>query len=170
MTESDPNRSLQKAIFAAGCFWGVEDYFRQLPGVVETEVGYTGGHTQNPTYKQVCTGKTGHAEAVKVLYKPQMISYAALVRHFFRLHDPTTFNRQGPDVGSQYRSAIFYVTSDQRDIAHQIKAELKESDSFSRKIVTEITPASPFYRAEEYHQHYVQKTGHGGCHVQFSPL
>lgn len=158
------------ALFAAGCFWGVEDYFLHVPGVIETEVGYSGGHAENPTYKDVCYKHTGHAETVKIIFDPNQVTYAELVRHFFRMHNPTTLNRQGPDVGDQYRSAIFYRTPSQQKIAEQIKREITEKEVFSQPIVTEIALARPFYRAEEYHQKYTQKTGHGGCHITFSPL
>lgn len=163
-----PNNKTKIAIFAAGCFWGVEDYFLHVPGVIETEVGYTGGHTKNPTYKEVCYHNTGHAEAVKIQYDPNQIAYSDLVKLFFRMHDPTTLNRQGPDVGDQYRSAIFYINLEQQQIAEQIKKDLNEKQIYSQPIVTEITPSRIFYRAEEYHQKYTQKTGRGGCHVQFS--
>ena len=153
-----------KATFAAGCFWGVQSSFDQLQGVLKTTVGYTGGHTKNPTYEQVCSDKTGHAEAVRVEFDPERISYGDLVRHFFSMHDPTTPNRQGPDVGSQYRSAIFYHDEEQRKTAVKIKEELDSRDIFPRPIVTEITPASEFYKAEEYHQKYFEKNGYVGCH------
>lgn len=141
------------ATFAAGCFWGVEAAFRRLPGVTDVVVGYTGGTVENPTYEMVCTGKTGHAEAVRVTYDPSKVSYEELLSFFFSIHDPTTKNRQGPDVGSQYRSAIFYHTPEQEKAA---RAFIKG------KIVTEVVPAGPFYKAEEYHQRYHQKHG-GSC-------
>jgi len=147
----------ETATLAAGCFWGVEEIFRTQPGVIQTEVGYTGGHTENPTYKQVCYENTGHAEAVVVTFDPEMISYEKLVRTFFDLHDPTTVNRQGPDVGSQYRSAIFYHSSAQKETAEKIKDELNKSEKFSDPIVTEIVAAPTFWRAEEYHQKYFLK-------------
>ena len=149
----------ETATFAAGCFWGVEEKFGRLPGVVETVVGYIGGHTLRPTYKDVCTDTTGHAEAVQVTFDPSQISYAALVRAFFSFHDPTQVNRQGPDVGTQYRSAIFTHSDEQRRQAEAIKAELAASGRFPRPIATEIVPAGPFTRAEEYHQKYNQKHG-----------
>jgi peptide-methionine (S)-S-oxide reductase len=159
MTSSDN----QTAIFAAGCFWGVESTFRKLDGVVDTEVGYTGGQRPNPSYEQVCSGATGHAEAVKVTYDPSKIDYEKLVEVFFEAHDPTTKNRQGPDVGSQYRSAIFYLDEDQHEKAEQVKERYENSNRFGRSIVTEISPASEFYRAEEYHQQYFEKKGVGSC-------
>lgn len=149
----------EKATFAAGCFWGIEDAFMQLEGVVSTRVGYTGGHTENPTYREVCGDTTGHAEAVLVEYDPQKISYDALLKLFWQIHNPTTLNRQGPDIGSQYRSAIFYHTPEQEEQAKRSKAEMDEAGRFKDPIVTEIIPATPFYEAEEYHQKYNQKHG-----------
>jgi peptide-methionine (S)-S-oxide reductase len=149
-----------QAIFAAGCFWGVEDAFLRLIGVTETEVGYTGGHTDHPTYRQVCTDTTGHAEAVRVAFDPTHISYDDLLRAFWQMHDPTTLNRQGPDVGSQYRSVIFTLDDDQRQAAET--ARLEAQKHFTCPIVTDIVPASTFWRAEDYHQKYHQKHG-GGC-------
>lgn len=151
----------EKAYFAAGCFWGVEAKFRQLDGVIETQVGYQGGAADKPTYEQVCGGDTGHAEAVEVEYDPARISYEQLVLAFFQMHDPTTLNRQGPDIGSQYRSAIFYVDEDQKTAAQTIKRELQERGAFPQDIVTEISPAKPFWRAEEYHQRYEEKHSAG---------
>jgi peptide methionine sulfoxide reductase msrA/msrB len=147
----------EEAIFAAGCFWGVEHKFRQIPGVLNTKVGYTGGHVKNPSYKQVCTDKTGHAEAVKITFNPSQISYEKLLEYFFGFHDPTQLNRQGLDVGRQYRSAIFYHSKEQKETAEKIIKKLEESGRYSRPIVTEIVPASDFYRAEEYHQRYYEK-------------
>ncbi len=143
------------ATFAAGCFWGVEAAFRTRPGVLDVVVGYTGGSTENPTYEEVCTGDTGHAEAVRVEYDPQKVTYEQLLDFFFTIHDPTTRNRQGPDIGSQYRSAIFYHTPEQE---REARALIKG------KIVTEIAPAGPFYKAEEYHQRYHEKHG-GSCSI-----
>ena len=159
--------SQQEAIFAAGCFWGVESFFRKVPGVIETTVGYSGGQTENPSYEMVCTGKTGHAEAVKVIYDAQLIDYEKLVRIFFKNHDPTTPNRQGRDIGNQYRSAIFYANEKEKIIAERVKNELNQSEQFhSNKIVTEISPAINFYPAEEYHQRYFEKMGIAGvCHL-----
>jgi len=147
----------QVATFAAGCFWGVEYEFSKIKGVLETTVGYSGGKTVNPTYHQVLTGKTGHAESVQVIFDPNLISYEQLVRKFFELHDPTQYNRQGPDVGPNYRSAIFYHDEEQKQIAEKVKAELQQSGKYKKKIVTEIAPFHSFYRAEEYHQKYYQK-------------
>lgn len=158
----------EKAIFAAGCFWGVQAYFDHAQGIVSTTVGYIGGHVQNPTYEQVCTHTTGHAEALLIDFDPKIVDYETLVRHFFRMHDPTQLNRQGPDVGDSYRSAIFYTSGDQRKMAEKIKAEV--SGQFDKPIVTEITEATDFYPAEEYHQKYFEKTGVGACHVDYAPL
>ena len=152
------------ATFAAGCFWGVEAKFRQLPGVKNTRVGYTGGHTENPDYKLVCTGETGHAEAIEVEFDPAVISFGQLLDFFWQIHNPTTPNRQGPDVGTQYRSAVFYHDDEQRQQAEDVKTELNNSGQFSQPIVTEITAASEFYPAEEYHQCYLEKRGQGSCH------
>ncbi len=151
-----------KAVFAAGCFWGVQAAFDRVSGVVRTTVGYTGGHTPNPTYRDVCTDTTGHAEAVLVEFDPAKVSYRQLVEYFFRIHDPTTLNRQGPDTGSQYRSAIFYFSPEQQAIATAVRDSLAKSGQFRRPIVTEIVPASDFWPAEEYHQKYHQKHG-GAC-------
>jgi peptide methionine sulfoxide reductase msrA/msrB len=159
----------EEAIFAAGCFWGVQYYFDQVPGVIETEVGYIGGHTKSPTYKQVCSHTTGHAEAVKIIYNPQKVSYQTLLKHFFRIHDPAQLNRQGPDIGDQYRSAIFYLNKEQKEQAQKIIDELNKS-KYAGKIVTTLEPANNFWRAEEYHQKYTQKTGLGACHVDYAPL
>lgn len=159
---------METAIFAAGCFWGVQFYFDQIPGVVRTTVGYTGGTTPDPTYEMVCTGATGHAEAVLVEFDPQKVSYETLARHFFRLHNPTQRNRQGPDVGTQYRSAIFYHTDLQRVVAKHIREELQPE--YAEPIVTEITQAGSFYEAEAYHQKYAERTGRGLCHVAYKPL
>ncbi|MFP4055193.1 MAG: peptide-methionine (S)-S-oxide reductase MsrA [Phycisphaerae bacterium] len=146
-----------KATFAAGCFWGVEATFRQIPGVVATSVGYTGGHTANPTYRQVCAGGTGHAEAVEVVYDPNEVSYEDLLAMFWRMHDPTTLNRQGPDVGSQYRSAIFTHSDAQQEAAERSRDRLQESGNVRGNVVTQIEPAEEFWRAEEYHQQYYRK-------------
>lgn len=149
----------EKATFAAGCFWGVEDAFMQMEGVTETQVGYIGGHTEKPTYREVCGDTTGHAEAVEVTFDPQIVSYETLLDLFWQLHDPTTLNRQGPDVGSQYRSAIFYHSPAQEQAAQASKKRWQESGRFTRPIVTEIVPAAIFYPAEEYHQKYNLKHG-----------
>lgn len=156
---------MEKATFAAGCFWGVEANFRRVKGVIATSVGYTGGHFENPTYKDVCTGKTGHAEAVDLLFDPAIISYTQLIEVFWNIHDPTTLNRQGPDIGTQYRSAIFYHNEEQRSAAIASKEMAQKSDMFKKPIVTEIVPAAMFYRAEEYHQQYFEKGGIGGCMI-----
>ncbi len=153
------------ATFAAGCFWGVEAAFRQVPGVLDTAVGYSGGHTEDPTYKQVCSGRTGHAESVRVEYDPAKVSYEQLLATFWDIHNPTTPNRQGPDIGSQYRSVIFYHSPQQKAAALKSREELEKSGRFKRPIVTEIVEAGPFYRAEEYHQRYLEKRGAASCHV-----
>jgi len=156
----------EKAAFAAGCFWGVESVFRGIKGVIDTTVGYTGGKTKNPIYKQVCTDKTGHAEAVEVEYDSSIISYEKLLDVFWSIHNPTTPNRQGPDVGTQYRSAIFFHNEEQERIAQESRKKLEESGKYSRPIVTEIVTAKEFYRAEEYHQRYFEKQGgNQACHV-----
>ena len=160
--------STQKATFAAGCFWGVESVFRKIPGVVSTRVGYTGGHTQNPTYPEVCTDKTGHAEAIEIIFDPNKISYAELLNVFWENHNPTTLNRQGPDIGTQYRSAIFYHNAEQAKIAQDSKRALQKSAKFSKPIVTEISPATEFYPAEEYHQNYCEKNHINHCTLQSS--
>jgi len=154
----------EKATFAAGCFWGVEETFRRAPGVVATAVGYTGGRTESPTYEDVCSDETGHAEAVEVEYDPEKIPYGRLLEIFFQNHDPTTLNRQGPDVGSQYRSAIFFHSPEQEREARSAKDALERSGRFRRPIVTDIVPAAEFYRAEEYHQRYLEKRGTSHCH------
>jgi len=153
----------QKATFAAGCFWGVEAAFSKVKGVTSTTVGYTGGHLENPTYQDVCSDKTGHAEAVEITYDPAKVSYEQLLEVFWSIQDPTAFNRQGPDVGSQYRSAIFFHNKEQESSAKESKQKLQQSGRFKREIVTEITPASTFYRAEEYHQRYLEKRGRTSC-------
>jgi peptide-methionine (S)-S-oxide reductase len=157
------NAHLEKATFAAGCFWGVEAAFRRVEGVVSTQVGYTGGHAENPTYKEVCSDRTGHAEAVQVTYDPEKVSYKDLLEAFWSIHDPTQRDRQGPDVGSQYRSAIFHHNGLQAREAIESKDALEKSGRFTRPIVTEIVPAGPFYRAEEYHQQYYEKHDIGSC-------
>ncbi|OLB44665.1 MAG: peptide-methionine (S)-S-oxide reductase [Ktedonobacter sp. 13_2_20CM_53_11] len=155
---------MQKATFGAGCFWGVEAEFRQLPkGVVSTAVGYEGGTMKNPTYRDVCTDRTGHAEVVEVEYDPEKVSYEDLLKVFWANHDPTTLNRQGPDVGTQYRSVIFYHTPEQQVAALASKEKLEKSGRYRRPVVTEIVPATSFYRAEEYHQQYLEKRGLSSC-------
>jgi peptide-methionine (S)-S-oxide reductase len=156
---------MAKATFGAGCFWGVEEEFRKVPGVLATAVGYSGGTTQNPTYQDVCSDQTGHAEVVEVEYDPAKVSYDALLEVFWNNHNPTQLNRQGPDVGTQYRSAIFFHSPEQEAAARASKAKLEKSGRFPRPIVTEISPAAPFWRAEEYHQRYFEKRGGGACHV-----
>jgi methionine-S-sulfoxide reductase len=158
------------AIFGAGCFWGVQDYFDQVPGVIETEVGYTGGHIDNPTYEMVCAHGTGHAEAVKAVFDPKKVTYQTLLRQFFHLHDPTQLNRQGPDVGDNYRSAIFYKDDAQKTAAAGIIKELDESGDYKKPIATTLEPAAKWWPAEQYHQKFTQKTGVGACHVNYSPI
>ena len=159
---------MEQACFAAGCFWGVQFYFDQIPGVTTTKVGYTGGQLDEPTYDEVCTGTTGHAEAVLVEFDAGQISYETLCKHFFRLHDPTQLNRQGPDVGDQYRSAIFYLTDAQHELA---EAALQAAQpSFKSPIVTVIEPLGPFYDAEDYHQKFAERTGRGMCHIPYEQL
>ncbi len=156
---------IQKATFGAGCFWGVEVAFRRIKGVVRTTVGYLGGTMENPTYRDVCSGRTGHAEVVEVEYDPQQVSYGELLKVFWDNHDPTQLNCQGPDVGAQYRSAIFYHTPEQKQTAQESKEQLGREGGFRRPIVTEITPASKFYLAEDYHQQYLEKRGLASCHI-----
>lgn len=147
----------EKATFAAGCFWGVEAAFRRVDGVLSTAVGYTGGAVENPTYQDVCSGSTGHAEAIEVIYDPSKITYDDLLSAFWQCHDPTTLNRQGPDVGAQYRSAIFYHDAEQKAAAIVSKEKLQSSGRYQEPVVTEVTPAVPFYTAEDYHQQYLEK-------------
>lgn len=156
---------MEKATFGAGCFWGVEAAFRQVDGVVRTQVGYSGGTTANPTYKDVCSGRTGHAEVVQVEFDPADVTYDDLLEVFWKIHDPTTPNRQGPDVGEQYRSAIFYHDAGQEAAARASKARAEASGRFRHRIVTEIAPASAFYPAEDYHQQYLEKRGLATCHI-----
>lgn len=151
-----------KAIVAGGCFWGVEDAFQKMPGVCEAVSGYTGGHTVNPSYEDVCRGDTGHAEAVLVRFDPARISYEQIVRRFFEIHDPTQLNRQGPDWGEQYRSAVFYENAEQKAVAQKLVAQLQE---YGYKVVTQLAPAGPFYEAETYHQDFTRRTGRGACHM-----
>ena len=156
---------MAKATFAAGCFWGVEATFRQLPGVLSTRVGYTGGTRTNPTYKDVCTDRTGHAEAVEVEYDPAKLSYETLLNVLWENHDPTQVNRQGPDYGSQYRSAIFYHSPEQQAAALASKAALEKSGRLGKPVATQIVPAVEFFAAEDYHQQYLEKRGLAACHI-----
>jgi peptide-methionine (S)-S-oxide reductase len=156
--------NLQRATFAAGCFWGVEEAFLKMKGVKSTRVGYTGGNFPDPSYEDVCTDITGHAEAIELEFEPNEISYRELLDFFWSIHNPTTMNRQGPDIGSQYRSTIFYHNPEQENIARKSKQQLDDSNSFQNKIVTEIVPAATFYQAENYHQKYYQKIGGGSCY------
>ena len=160
-----PSHATETATFAAGCFWGVEDAFRRTPGVFDAVSGYTGGHLEDPTYEQVCRTDTGHAEAVEVTFDPAKVSFRDLLKQFGELHDPTQVNRQGPDVGSQYRSAVFTHSDAQREAAEAWKRDLDEQGSRPRPVATQIAPAETFYKAEEYHQRYFEKTGRSACHV-----
>ncbi len=153
------------ATFGAGCFWGIEAAFRRVPGVLDAAVGYAGGDLPNPTYRDVCTDETGHAEVVQVTFDPAKVSYEELLGIFWKVHDPTQVNRQGPDVGTQYRSVIFYHSPEQEAAAHRSKAELETSRRDLRKIATQIVPVAKFYRAEEYHQRYLEKRGIASCHI-----
>ena len=155
----------ETAIFAAGCFWGVDEYFSRIKGIINSESGYTGGTTKNPTYEEVCAGKTGHAESVRVVFDPKVVSYERLLQHFWEMHDPTSLNKQGNDTGSQYRSAIFYTNPQQESAAKASLERLAKSGKYSKKIVTEILPATQFYPAEEYHQDYLKKNPRGYCHI-----
>jgi peptide-methionine (S)-S-oxide reductase len=157
---------MAKATFAAGCFWGVEAAFRQLPGVHSTQVGYTGGNLAHPSYEQVCSDRTGHAEAVEIEYDPAILSYEKLLETFWENHDPTQLNRQGPDRGTQYRSAIFFHDPAQEQAARASKLQLETAKRYSRPIVTEIVPAVTFFPAEDYHQQYLEKRGLASCHIQ----
>lgn len=156
---------MEKATFAAGCFWGVEARFREIPGVIDAVSGYTGGTRPDPTYRDVCSGATGHAEAVEVTFDPSRVAYQELLDVFWANHDPTTPNRQGPDVGEQYRSAIFFHSAEQEKAARESKALLDSSGRFKRPIVTQIVPAQQFWRAEEYHQRYLEKRGLASCGI-----
>ena len=155
----------ERATFGAGCFWGVEDVFSQITGVISTAVGYSGGNHKNPNYKDVCTGTTGHAEVVHLEYDSSTVSYETLLQAFWDNHDPTTLNRQGPDVGTQYRSVVFFHTPEQQISADSFKVQLEKKDQFKRPIVTEITEATTFYRAEDYHQKYLEKRGLSHCSI-----
>jgi peptide-methionine (S)-S-oxide reductase len=156
---------IEKATFGAGCFWGVESEFREIPGVVDVAVGYEGGHTLNPNYKQVCTAGTGHAEVVEIDFDSEKVAYQTLVNAFFKMHDPTQLNRQGPDYGTQYRSAIFFHSPEQEQAARAAKTELDASGKLRHPVATVIEPAQTFYRAEEYHQQYLAKRGVKHCHI-----
>jgi peptide-methionine (S)-S-oxide reductase len=160
--------ALEKATFAAGCFWGVEAAFRQVPGVVATRVGYTGGHTTDPTYERVCSHTTGHAEAVEVTYDPERVSYEQLLDVFWTKHNPTTKNRQGLDIGDQYRSAIFFHSPEQQEAAERTKEAMQAKLHWPKKVVTEIVPAPQFYEAEDYHQQYLEKLGRSSCTVELA--
>jgi len=160
-----PAGNTETAIFAAGCFWGVEEYFSRVKGVIKSESGYTGGTVKSPTYEQVCSGTTGHAEAVRVTFDPKIVSYEKLLKHFWEMHDPTSLNKQGNDVGTQYRSAIFFTSPEQEKIAKASLENLAKSGKYSKKIVTQILPAKEFYEAEEYHQDYLKKNPRGYCHI-----
>jgi peptide-methionine (S)-S-oxide reductase len=157
--------NMKKAMFGAGCFWGVEETFRKVKGVVETAVGYSGGTMETPTYEDVCTDKTGHAEVVEIVYDPSLVSYEELLDIFWNSHNPTTPNRQGPDIGTQYRSVIFFHGAEQEATARASKERLQQSGKYGKEIVTEIIPALKFYRAEEYHQRYLEKRGQGSCRI-----
>jgi peptide-methionine (S)-S-oxide reductase len=159
---------LKTATFAAGCFWGVQHYFDQIPGVIQTKAGYIGGHKENPTYQEVCSHTTGHAEAVEVQFDPDLISYATLVKHFFRIHDPTQLNRQGPDIGDNYRSAIFFHDLVQKAEAEAVRDEIQ--GQYKDPIVTDISLAQGFFPAEDYHQKFTEKNGHGMCPIDYKPL
>jgi peptide-methionine (S)-S-oxide reductase len=163
--DTHTNAQLETATFGAGCFWGVEETFKNIPGVRSTAVGYLGGTYENPSYRDVGTGRTGHAEVVQLQYDPNEVSYDTLLDTFWQNHNPTTLNRQGPDIGTQYRSAIFFHTPEQERLARESKDRWDGSGRFRNKIVTEITPASTFYMAEDYHQRYLEKRGLGACHI-----
>lgn len=165
-TTNQPAIKREVAVLAGGCFWGMEEILRKIPGILDTRVGYTGGSVPNPTYKLVCTGITGHAEAIEITFDPGKISYEKVLDYFFRMHDPTTLNRQHNDVGTQYRSAIFYNTEEQKAVAERVKEQFNKSGRFKKPVVTEITKASQFYVAEDYHQKYLVKNPGGyNCHV-----
>ena len=160
--------NLETATFAAGCFWGVQHYFDQVPGVITTRVGFTGGTVANPTYEQVCNEETGHADAIEIGFDPMLVTYETLVKHFFRMHDPTQKNRQGPDVGENYRSVIFYHDESQESIAQNVLRSVQSR--FKKPIVTSIEVAKEFYPAEDFHQKFSERTGRGCCHVGYTPL
>lgn len=156
---------MKKAIFGAGCFWGVEEAFRKVNGVTSTSVGYTGGTLENPTYRDVCSGFTGHIEAVEVVFDPSIVSYDELLTVFWKIHDPTSLDRQGPDIGMQYRSAIFFHSQEQESAAITSKKRIEKTGRYKKPIVTEIRPVTKFYRAEEYHQRYLEKHGLARCTI-----
>lgn len=160
----------QTATFSAGCFWGAQAYFKKIRGVLSVRAGYTGGYKATPTYEEISSGKTGHAEAVRIIYDPKIVSFDRLLRHFWKIHDPTSFNKQGNDVGSQYRAAVFYGDAGQKKQAEMSKTKLKETGGYSRKIATEIVPANEFYPAEEYHQDYLDKNPGGYCHIDLDNI
>ncbi|MEI6293332.1 MAG: peptide-methionine (S)-S-oxide reductase MsrA [Methanomicrobiales archaeon] len=164
MNDAGAGAGYGKATFAAGCFWGVEVAFRRMKGVISTRVGYTGGHMENPAYRDICTDTTGHAEAVEITYDPAVLSYEQLLAEFFRIHDPTTPDRQGPDFGSQYRSAIFYHDNTQRLSAESAIMQLEKNGRYRQPVVTQVVPALEFYEAEEYHQQYFEKNKGARCH------
>jgi methionine-S-sulfoxide reductase len=157
-----------QALFAAGCFWGVQFYFDQVPGVIKTTVGYTGGHSQNPSYWDVASHRTGHAETTLIEFDPGKVSYETLVKQFFHMHDPTQLDRQGPDIGDEYRSAIFYFDDKQKAIAEMVRDDLQSK--YEKPIVTQITKAAKFYEAEAEHQKFTERTGIGMCHVPYAPI
>ncbi len=156
---------MEKATFAMGCFWGPQVLFKSVPGIIKTTVGYTGGHVDNPTYEKVCEGSTGHAEAIEIEFDPKIVGYKELLDIFWAHHNPTTFNRQGPDVGEQYRAAIFFQNEEQKKLAIESLDSLIESKKYNEPIVTEVTEATKFYPAEEYHQDYAEKNPHYVCHI-----
>ena len=159
---------MEKAILAAGCFWGVQFYFDQVPGVIKTTVGYSGGHTDTPSYEDVCSHTTGHAEAVEIEFDPSEVSYETLLKQFFRMHDPTQVNGQGPDIGDSYRTAIFYTSDTQKALAESAKETAQVN--FEKPIATEITEATTFWPAEEYHQKFSERTGRGMCHIPYKTI
>lgn len=168
MQTGSAQKDTSQALFAAGCFWGVQYYFDQVPGILGTTAGYTGGTTVNPRYEQVCAHVTGHAEAVLITFDPKLVHYETLLKHFFRMHDPTQLNRQGLDVGDNYRSAIFYFDESQKLLAQAAKQTV--AAKHEKPVVTEIVSAGPFYVAEDYHQKYAERTGRGLCHVPYAPI
>ncbi len=169
MDKNMDNPTGQKATFAVGCFWGAQAYFKKIPGVLSTRAGYTGGTDTAPDYEKVCSGKTGHAESVEILFNPAQLPYARLLEHFWRVHNPTSRNKQGSDTGSQYRASIFYHTEEQKQLALASKQALEQSGKYNKPIATEIAPASTFYPAEEYHQDYLDKNPGGYCHITIKP-